>query len=125
MCSFSLFEYTKRKKKHLVIYILHSENLYTFQNAKYCVKIIIKQHICQTCEKVLRLNMVDVSVPCNLAIASWETVALLALLCVMFSCIFVTFSCDVFGQVWYLNVSIPDLCLLLYFKNIYLVPFQK
>ena len=40
------------------------------------------------------------------------------LLCVIFYCIFVTFPCGVLGQVWYLIVSIPDLCLLTYF-NIY------
>ena len=33
----------------------------------------------------------------------------------MFSCVFVTFPCGVLGQVWYLIVSIPDLCLLTYF----------
>ena len=33
----------------------------------------------------------------------------LALLCVMFSCVFVTFPYGVLGQVWYLIVSIPDL----------------
>ena len=37
---------------------------------------------------------------------------LLALLYVMFSCVFVTFLCGILGQVWYLTVSIPDLCLL-------------
>ena len=31
------------------------------------------------------------------------------------SCLFVTFSYCVLGQVWYLIVSIPDLCLLSYF----------
>ena len=40
---------------------------------------------------------------------------LLALLCVMFYCVFGTFPCGVLGQVWYLIVSIPDLCLLSYF----------
>ena len=30
-------------------------------------------------------------------------------------CIFVTLPCGVLGQVWYLIVSIPDLCLLTYF----------
>ena len=40
---------------------------------------------------------------------------LLTLLYVMFSCVFVTFPCGVLGQVWYLIVSIPDLCLLPYF----------
>ena len=39
---------------------------------------------------------------------------------VMFSCVFVTFACGVLGQVWYLIVSIPDLCLLTYF---YKVPY--
>ena len=41
---------------------------------------------------------------------------LLALLCVMFRCVFVTFPCGVLGQVWYLIVSIPDLCLLYFNK---------
>ena len=31
------------------------------------------------------------------------------------SCVFVTFPCGVLCQVWYLIVSMPDLCLLLYF----------
>ena len=40
---------------------------------------------------------------------------LLAVLCVMFYCAFVTFPCGVLGQMWYLIVSISDLCLLTYF----------
>ena len=32
--------------------------------------------------------------------------------CIMFSCVFVTFPYGLLGQVWYLIVSIPDLCLL-------------
>ena len=40
---------------------------------------------------------------------------LLALLCVVYSCVFVTFPYGVMGQVWYLIVSIPDICLLPYF----------
>ena len=38
-------------------------------------------------------------------LASW--------LCVMFLCAFVTFTCGVLSQVWYLSVSIPVICLLL------------
>ena len=34
------------------------------------------------------------------------------LLYVVFSCVFVTFPCGVLGQVWYLIVSIPNICLL-------------
>ena len=44
-------------------------------------------------------------------VACWERVQLLALLCVMFSCVFVTFSYGFLGQVWYLIVSNPDLCI--------------
>ena len=33
----------------------------------------------------------------------------------MFSCVFVIFPCGVLCQVWYLIVSIPDLCILPYF----------
>ena len=47
-------------------------------------------------------------------IICWERADLLARLCVVFSCVFVTFPYDVPGQVWYL---IPDLCLTLYFAN--------
>ena len=32
----------------------------------------------------------------------------------LFSCVFVTFPFGILGQVWYLIVSIPDLCLLPY-----------
>ena len=48
------------------------------------------------------------SVPCSIVITCWENADLLTLLCVMFSCVFVTFPYGVSGQVWYLIVSIPD-----------------
>ena len=35
---------------------------------------------------------------------------------VMLNCVFVTFPCGILGQVWYLIVSIPDLCSLSYFQ---------
>ena len=54
------------------------------------------------------------SVPCSIVITCWERADLLALVCVMFSCVFVTFPYGVSGQVWYLIVSIPDFCLLFY-----------
>ena len=45
--------------------------------------------------------------------ASWffdgkELTSLLSF--VMFNCVFVTFPWGILGQVWYLIVSIPDLC---------------
>ena len=58
------------------------------------------------------------SVHCSLVVTCWERANLLALLYVMFSCVFVIFPCCVLGQVWYFIVSIPDLCLFTYFVTI-------
>ena len=58
------------------------------------------------------------NVYCSLVATCWEGANLLAVLYVMFSCVFVTFPCGVLGQVWYLIVSIPDLCLLPYYEDI-------
>ena len=55
------------------------------------------------------------SVACSLVVTRLEGAELLALLCEMFSCVFVTFQCGVLGQVWYSIVSILYLCILLYF----------
>ena len=44
------------------------------------------------------------SVGCSLVVACRETANLLALFCVMFYCVFVTFPCGVLGQVWNLVV---------------------
>ena len=57
------------------------------------------------------------SVYCSLMITCRERSGLLELSCVMFSCVFVTFRYMVSGQVWYLIVSISDLCLRLYFQD--------
>ena len=35
----------------------------------------------------------------------------------MFYCVFFTFPCGILGQVWYLIVSIPDLCHLSYYDH--------
>ena len=51
-------------------------------------------------------------VHCSLVVTCWERSGLLALLYVMFYCVFVTFPCGVLRQVWFLIVLIPDLCLL-------------
>ena len=57
-----------------------------------------------------------VSVHCSPVVTCWERGNLLALLYVMFYCVFCYFPCGVLGQVWLLITSIPDLCLLTYFK---------
>ena len=47
----------------------------------------------------------------------WERADLLALVCGVF-CEFVTFPIGILGQVWYLIVSIPDLCTITYFNEV-------
>ena len=59
------------------------------------------------------------SVPCSLVITCGERADLLALSCVTFPCVFFTFPYGVSGQVWYLSVSIPNLCLRLHFDKNY------
>ena len=49
------------------------------------------------------------SVHCSLVVTCWERAGLLY---VMFSGVLDTFPCGVLGEVWYLIVSIPDICLL-------------
>ena len=57
------------------------------------------------------------SVHCSLGVTYCERANLLALLYVMFYCVFITFPCGVLGHVWGLIVSIPDICLLSYFAR--------
>ena len=57
---------------------------------------------------------------CLFVATLWSSVGeelTLALLNVMMSCVFVTFLFGVLGQVWYLIVSIPDLCRLPFNKR--------
>ena len=58
-------------------------------------------------------------VSCSVVITCWERADLLALLCVVFSCVFITFPDGVPGQLWYSILSIPDLCLPLYFNKMF------
>ena len=58
------------------------------------------------------------SVPCRRVVTYWERADLLTLLCVMFSYDSVTFPYGVLSQAWFLIVSIPGLCLLLYFDHL-------
>ena len=55
------------------------------------------------------------SVHCSLVLNCWERDKLLALLYVMFSCVFVTLPCGILGQMWYLIISISECCLFTYF----------
>ena len=56
------------------------------------------------------------SVHCCLVVTCWERADLLALVGDVY-CTFVTFPCDILGQVWYLIVWFPELCCLSYFEH--------
>ena len=58
------------------------------------------------------------SVHCCLVVTCWERADLLALVCDVY-CIFVTFPCGILGQVRFLIVLFPDLCLLSYFYRVH------
>ena len=63
-------------------------------------------HLCYLCLVIvmlLRLFIAALWSPAGKGLTSW-------LLFVMFIVVFVTFPCGIPGQVWYLIVSIPDLC---------------
>ena len=63
---------------------------------------------------VICVSHAFVYVHCCFVVTCLERANLLALVgddC----CIFVTFPCCILGQVWYMIVSFPDLCLLSYF----------
>ena len=69
-------------------------------------------HLCYLCLAFfmpMRLLIAALLSPAGKRLTSW-------LLLVMFNCVFVTFQCGVLGQLWYLIVSIPDLCRLSYLK---------
>ena len=66
-------------------------------------------HLCYLC---LVFVMLSSLLQCCLVVTCWERTYLLARICDV--CVFVIFPC-ILGQVWYLIVSIPDLCHLSYF----------
>ena len=61
-------------------------------------------HVC------LFYAVLSTSITCNLVMTCWERADLLALLCVVFSCVL---SCS---HMWHLITLIPDLCRPLFFK---------
>ena len=71
-------------------------------------------HFCYLCLVFVMLSRQFIAALCSPAgkgLTSWLSF-------VMFNCVFVTFPCGFLGQVWYLIVSIPDLCHLSYFHGI-------
>ena len=67
-------------------------------------------HFCYLC--FIFVCHTVLSVPCSLVVTCWKRAYLLALLYVMFFCVFCSLSYGVLCKVWYLIVSILDFCLL-------------
>ena len=71
------------------------------------------KHLCYLCLVFVKLA----SVHCCLVVTCWERTHLLALVCDV-CCVNVTFPCSILAQMWYLIVSIPDLCRISYLHKI-------
>ena len=63
---------------------------------------------------LLRLLIAALWSPAGKGLTSWLSFVVL-------NCVVVTFPFGMFGQVWYLIVSIPDLCPLSYFHTVRIV----
>ena len=73
-------------------------------------------HLCNLCLVFVMLSCLFIAALWSSAgkgLTSWLSF-------VMFNCVFVTLPCGILGQVWYLIVSIPDLCRLSYFIHLYI-----
>ena len=71
-------------------------------------------HLCNLCLVFVMLSRLFIAAlwsPAGKGLTSW-------LFFVSFNYVFVTFPCGILGQVWYLIVSIPDLCRLSFFADL-------
>ena len=74
-------------------------------------------HLCYFCIVFVMLLCLLIAVlwsPAGKGLTSW-------LLFVVLNCVVVTFPLGILGQVWYLIVSIPELCPLSYFHTVHIV----
>ena len=70
-------------------------------------------HLCYLYLVYVMLSCACSLLPCGHLLGRFD---LLALVCDV-NCAFVTFLCGILGQVWYLIISITDLCSLSYFAS--------
>ena len=78
-------------------------------------------HLCYLClvfDKLSRLFVAALWSHAGKGLTSWLSF-------VMFNCVFVTFPRGILGPLWYLIVSIPDLCHLSYFTVLKLLNYRK
>ena len=116
-CSQSVFilEYTVEKKKKICDSSLDLGNYRSSYGSKEHLRrsffcgyfLLFMSYVCP--------RYAFLSVPCSLVLTCWERAGLFAVLCVVFSCVYVTFPYCVLGQVWYFIVLTPDIFLALYF----------
>ena len=98
--------HSRNKDGGTVTMFMPSRNVLT-NHPKAPPFLLIRFDICGLCLSVI--------LSCLFLAALWSPAKgradFLALLYVMFSCVFDTFQNGVLAQVWYLIVSIPDLCI--------------
>ena len=74
-------------------------------------------HLCYFCIVFVMLSHLLIAAlwsPAGKGLASW-------LWFVVLNCVVVTFPFGILGQVWYLIVSIPDICPLSYFHTVHIL----
>ena len=68
-------------------------------------------YLCLVFAMLSRLFIVALWSPAGKGLTSWLSF-------MMFNCVFFTFPCGILGGMWYLIVSIPDLCRLSHFVHL-------
>ena len=105
ICTYYAFRQSEIRVRLVPSNMLRPSSEFLTGRPQGCASLWILFVICVSCHTVLY-------VPCSHMVTCWERADLLAFLYVMFLC-FVTFPYGVLRKVWYLILSIPDLCLLL------------
>ena len=98
------------------MYIMSCRHVQVHKGASVSEKIVVFQYDISDLLLfyLFHLCHIAISVSCNVGVSCLEKADPLALLYVMFNCVCVTVPYSVLGQVWYLIVSVPDICLLSY-----------
>ena len=98
------------------MYIMSCRHVQVHKGASVSEKIVVFQYDISDLLlfDLFHLCHIAISVSCNVGVSCLEKADPLALLYVMFNCVCVTVPYSVLGQVWYLIVSVPDICLLSY-----------
>ena len=99
--------------------LIHIRNKGEVGAVKHCLITLVKLFYCSFqggtsfVDPLCYLCFMSVMMSCLFNEASWSPAGMWCFLC------FITFPYGVLGRLWYLIISIPDVCLLIYFECTY------